>query len=77
MQYKFDVGKITSKFEESEELEIPISRDEFQVAGTIGLSIKQLGSKSSFKEGFNKTPVISFKEGQDKFTAISDSIYYN
>jgi len=67
MQYKFDAGKITSKFEESEKLEISISRDEFQVAGTVGLSIKQLGSKSSFKEGFDKTPVISFKEGQDKF----------
>jgi len=68
MQYKFDAGKITSKFEESEKLEISISRDEFQVAGTVGLSIKQLGSKSSFKEGFDKTPVISFKEGQDKFS---------
>jgi hypothetical protein len=68
MQYKFDAGKITSKFEESEKLEISISRDEFQVAGTVGLSIRQLGSKSSFKEGFDKTPVISFKEGEDKFS---------
>lgn len=66
MQYKFDATSITSRFDESQKLEIAISRDESQVEGSVELSIKQPSSKAGFKEGFNRTPKFNFKPGQEQ-----------
>ena len=66
MQYKFDATSVTSKFDESQDLEIAISRNESQVAGSVGLSFKQISSKAGFKDGFHQTPVITFKAGEAK-----------